>query len=406
MALPSSCDVVVIGAGPAGSSSAALLHKAGFSVAVVEKQKFPRFVIGESLLPRVMDLLGEADLLEAASSRGYTIKRGALFLRGNERCDFNFSDQHTKGWDHTWQVPRADFDKTLADAVEARGVPFAYEREVVAVEPGAAPVVTVASADGKRQTIRARFVIDASGYGRVLPRLLDLDLPSKFPQRKAVFAHLKGDVRKPGPDENRIWIVSLKSGGWSWIIPFSNGLTSLGIVGSPEAYEPFPAAPAACLRAMIASDDHFERLRHAEYEFEPREISGYACTVKSLHGPGFALVGNATEFLDPVFSSGVTLALESANRASKTLIRQLRGEAVDWEADYAAYMRRGIDVFRTYVSTWYDGSLPKILYSLQAPEPVKKMICSVLAGYVWDESNPFVAQHARKVAQIARLVGG
>jgi flavin-dependent dehydrogenase len=156
---------------------------------------------------------------------------------------------------------------------------------------------------------------------------------------------------------------------------------------------------------MIESDENFKRLRHAEFELAPREISNYACAVKSLHGPGFALVGNATEFLDPVFSSGVTLALESANRASKTLIRQLRGEPVDWEADYAGYMKRGIDVFRTYVSTWYDGSLPRILYSLKSPDTVKKMICSVLAGYVWDETNPFVAQHQRKVAQVARLVG-
>lgn len=405
MELPSSCDVVVIGAGPAGSSSAALLHKAGFSVAVVEKQTFPRFVIGESLLPRVMDLLGEADLLEAASGRGYIVKRGALFLRGEERCDFNFSDQHTKGWDHTWQVPRADFDKTLADAVEARGVPFAYQREVTAVEPGTAPLVTISDPAGGKQTIRARFVIDASGYGRVLPRLLGLDLPSSFPQRKAVFAHLSGDRRAPGPDENRIWIVSLKSGGWAWIIPFSNGLTSLGIVGSAEAFESYPAAPAACLRAMIESDANFERLRHAAFELAPREISGYACAVRSLHGPGFALVGNATEFLDPVFSSGVTLALESANRASKTLIRQLRGEPVDWEADYAGYMKRGIDVFRTYVSTWYDGSLPRVLYSLKSPDTIKRMICSVLAGYVWDDTNPFVAQHQRKVAQVARLAG-
>lgn len=403
MSLPSSCDVLIIGAGPAGSSSAALLHKAGYSVAVVEKQKFPRFVIGESLLPRVMDLLTEADLLEAASARGFIVKRGALFLRHEERCDFSFADQFTPGWDHTWQVPRADFDKTLADTVEQRGVPFAYEHEVIAADFSGAPVVTVADLAGNQQSIRSRFVIDASGYGRVLPRLLDLDLPSKFPPRKAVFAHLRGDQRKPGPDENRIWVVCLDSGAWAWIIPFSNGNTSMGVVGPPEAFASFPEDPAACLRAVIESDTNFERLRQTEFVFEPRTLGGYSCSVKRLHGPGFALVGNATEFLDPVFSSGVTLALESANRASKTLIRQLRGETVDWEQDYAAYMRRGIDVFRTYVSTWYDGSLPRIFFEAEAAAPVKRMICSVLAGYVWDLDNPFVREHARKVAQIARL---
>ena len=403
MSLPSSCDVLVIGAGPAGSSAAALLHKAGYSVAVVEKQKFPRFVIGESLLPRVMDLLTEADLLQAASARGYTVKQGALFLRHEERCDFTFAEQFTPGWDHTWQVPREDFDKTLADAVEGRGVPFAYEHEVIAADFSGAPVVTVADASGRKQTVRSRFVIDASGYGRALPRLLDLDLPSSSPPRKAVFAHLRGDRRKPGPDENRIWIVCLDSGAWVWVIPFSNGLTSFGIVGTPESVARYPENPGECLRAVIASDANFERLRHAEFAFEPRTLSGYSCAVKRMHGPGFALVGNATEFLDPVFSSGVTLALESANRAAKTLIRQLQGETVDWENDYAAYMRRGIEVFRTYVNTWYDGSLPRLFFEVKPAASVKQMICSVLAGYAWDLNNPFVREHERKMAQVARL---
>jgi flavin-dependent dehydrogenase len=403
MSLPAQCDVLVIGAGPAGSSSAALLHRAGFSVAVVEKQKFPRFVIGESLLPRVMDLLGEAGLLEAASARGYTIKRGALFLRGHQRCDFSFADQFTRGWDHTWQVPRADFDKTLADAVEQRGVPFAWEHEVLSVDFSGAPAVTIADPAGRRHTVRCRFVIDASGYGRVLPRLLDLDQPSRSPPRQAVFAHLRGDQRKPGPDQNRIWIVTLASGAWAWIIPFSDGTTSFGVVGPLECFKHYPADPAGCLRTVIAGDPNLERLQDTEFVFEPRALGQYSCSVKRVHGPGFALVGNATEFLDPVFSSGVTLALESANRASKTLIRQLNGEAVDWEQDYAAYLRRGVDVFRTYVNTWYDGSLPEIFYGTQTSEPIKRMICSVLAGYAWDLGNPFVAEHERKVAQLSRL---
>jgi len=405
VALPTRCDVTIIGAGPAGSSSAALLHKAGLSAVVIEKQKFPRFVIGESLLPRVMDLLAEADLLEVATSRQYLRKFGALFLRGDERCDFLFSNQFTDGWDHTWQVPRADFDKTLADAAGARGVPFAYEHEVLDVSFGDEQVVTYADSAGKKSSIRSRFVIDASGYGRVLPRLLKLDEPSRFPARKAVLAHFHGDERPEGPHRDRIWVVCVQGGAWVWIIPFSNGLTSFGVVGEDSVFARYPSDPAACLRAVIDSDPNFVRLRNAGFEWEPKVIAGYAAVSKRLHGPGFVLVGNATEFLDPVFSSGVTLALESANRACKTLVRQLRGETVDWEVDYSDYMRRGIDVFRTYVSTWYDGTLPRIFFNEVLAEPVKNMICSVLAGYVWDETNPFVAQHQRKVAQLARIVG-
>jgi flavin-dependent dehydrogenase len=402
MNLPDSCDVTILGAGPAGSSSAALLTQAGFSAVVLEKEQFPRFVIGESLLPRCMDNLAEAGLLEAAKSRNYIVKRGALFLRGEERCDFNFAMQFTKGWEWTWQVPRADFDKTLADAVAARGVPIAYKHEVVGVDFSGQPAVTYVAPDGARRTIRSRFVIDASGYGRVLPRLLGLDKPTSFPPRKAVLCHLAGDRRQPGPDENRIWITCEDSGAWTWVIPFSNGLTSFGVVGGLESFEGYPAQPAECLRTIMAHSN-YERLHQTTFALEPRTISAYAVTVKFVHGKNFCLVGNATEFLDPVFSSGVTLALESANRACKTLIRELRGETVDWETEYASYMRRGTDVFRTYVTNWYSGVLPRLFFDARDHEPVKNMICSVLAGYVWDASNPFVASHERKIAQVARL---
>ncbi len=399
------CDVLVIGAGPAGSSSASLLQKAGLSTMVIEKQRFPRFVIGESLLPRCMDMLNEADLLDAVAARHYLVKRGALFVRGQERCDFDFSSQFTPGWNHTWQVPRADFDKTLADAVESRGVPFLYGHEVVGIDLDHGAKVTVRLSNGTDVLVQSRFVVDASGYGRTLPRLLGLDRPTTLPSRTAIYGHFRGDRRPDGPDTNRIWIVSFRTGAWGWIIPFSDGITSFGIVGSPEDIGRYHGDVATQLRQAIAEDPNCRpRLQSAELVFPPRSMTGYSCSVSQLYGRGYCLVGNATEFLDPVFSSGVTLALESANRASKCVIRELRGEPVDWDADYAGPMARGTDVFRTYVNEWYSGTLPTIFYAKTDVPVVKRMICSVLAGYVWDETNPFVAQHARKVAQTARLI--
>ena len=130
------------------------------------------------------------------------------------------------------------------------------------------------------------------------------------------------------------------------------------------------------------------RLAEMQFIFPPQRISGYACAVKKLYGPQFALVGNATEFLDPIFSSGVTLALASANRAAKVLTRHLRGEAVNWQTEYADHVMQGINAFRAYVTAWYDTNLHDIFFAAQRNPVIMKQICSVLAGYVWVTSNP------------------
>lgn len=400
-------DVLIIGAGPAGSSAAALLHQQGFQLLVVEKQTFPRFVIGESLLPHSMDLLRDADLLDAVSSRQFMQKRGAVFLRGAETCNFDFSDQFTAGWKYTYQVPRADFDQALADAVAARGVEILYGHGVTAVEFHEHGVrVTIEQPNKTSRTVSARFVLDCSGYGRVLPRLLQLEEPTSFPTREARFTHITGDRRPVGNEEGKIWICIHPEGAWIWIIPFSNGKTSVGAVAEPEFFRRYSGDPETQLRAILMSDPNVAaRLAHMQLVFPPQCISGYACAVRKLFGPQFALVGNATEFLDPVFSSGVTLALESANRVAQVLTRHLRGQPVDWQGEYADYVMQGINTFRAYVTAWYDTTLHRIIFAAQLSPAIMKQICSVLAGYVWDRSNPYVAQADRALPLLARIIG-
>ena len=398
-------DVLIIGAGPAGTSAASLLHQAGYKVVIVEGQKFPRFVIGESLLPRCMDLLDEAGLLEAVQKRNYMVKDGAVFLRGDEVCTFNFGEQFTSGWTYTYQVPRDDFDKVLADAVEAKGIEILWEHKVTDVRfTDAGPETVIQDKDGNTRVIASRFVLDGSGYGRVLPRLLDLNAPSELAIRDSVFTHVTGDKRPQGAAEGRIWICVLPGNAWLWIIPFSNGKTSVGVVAKPDFIDSFPGELDDKLRAIIGSEPNArERLADAEFVFPAKRIHRYSISVKRLFGKDYALMGNATEFLDPVFSSGVTLALESANRAAKTLIRQLNGEQVDWEKDYAEYLMHGVDTFRTFVNAWYEDKLPTIFFSPHKPEGVKNQVCSVLAGYVWDKNNPCVQQHERAVNALAAV---
>lgn len=408
MNTPTDVDVLIIGAGPAGSTAAAHLHRAGFRLLVVEKQTFPRFVIGESLLPHSMDLLKDAGLLDAVEQKHFMHKAGAVFLRGQETCNFDFSTQFTAGWSYTYQVPRADFDKTLADAVAAQGVDIRYNHGVTAVDfTSTHATVTVEQPDGTRRPVTARFVLDCSGYGRVLPRLLDLESPSNFPVREALFTHVSGDIRPGGREEGKIWICLHPGGAWLWIIPFSDGRTSVGAVAEPSFFAQYPGTPEEKLRAILASDPNAkQRLANVKFLFNPARISGYACSVKNLFGPRYALVGNATEFLDPVFSSGVTLALASANRAAKVLTRDLRGEPVDWQTEYADHLKQGINTFRAYVTTWYDGTLPTIFFAPQPNPNIMRQICSVLAGYVWDKNNPYVAQADRALPLLAKVIQG
>lgn len=399
-------DVLVIGAGPAGCIASSIVNKQGFKVKIVEKEKFPRFVIGESLLPRVMDHLEEAGLLEAVKKAGFQQKFGAKFVRGEEICDFNFSDQFSKGWNWTWQVPRAQFDQILSQTVASMGVDLEHEMAVTNIEfHGTDSVTTVVDKEGNSKQIDARYIIDASGYGRVIPRMFNLDKPSNFEPRKTHFTHFKDLKRPGGTDGNRITVVVHEPRTWIWIIPFSNGVTSVGFVADPEFYKDLPEDPTERMKAIIAKDDTTrERFRDAEMMMPPRSIEGYAISTKQLFGEGFVLCGNATEFLDPVFSSGVTFAMESGNKAGHLVCDVLNNKPVNWQTQYTDYMMQGINTFRTYVSTWYTGELHDIFFSGNPEPEFKKQICSVLAGYVWDLENPFVRKHHQAVTSLAKMV--
>lgn len=402
------CDVLIIGAGPAGVISASILHNKGYKVKVVEKQLFPRFVIGESLLPRCMDHLDEAGLLDVVKEKGFQQKFGAIFYREENFCDFDFSTQFTKGWDWTWQVPRADFDKTLADAIAAKGVSVSYQMsvEAVSIENDIVTTTVVDEKTKESSVIKSKFIIDSSGYGRVLPKLFDLDQPSNFPPRAAYFTHIKEKNRPDGPQSNRITVVALSDDIWVWNIPFSNGITSVGFVGDPSFHEKFTGATEEeRFRKMLKELPALEkRYEGDDFAFEPRSIVGYSISVKKFHGNRFVLTGNSTEFLDPIFSSGVTFAMESGSLAAKLVDRELKGEKVDWESDFVDHMKQGVDTFRSYVEAWYSGDLQKIFFASQASEEIKAQICSVLAGYVWDQSNPFVKKHKTILKTLSQVI--
>jgi flavin-dependent dehydrogenase len=202
-----------------------------------------------------------------------------------------------------------------------------------------------------------------------------------------------------------VWICIHPGGAWLWVIPFSNGRTSVGAVATPEFFQKFPGPPEAQLRAIVMSDPNTaRRLAQMEFVMTPQRVSGFSCSVKRLYGERFALVGNATEFLDPIFSSGVALALASSQRAAQVLTRHLRGEPVDWQGEYADHVMQGINTFRAYVGAWYDDRLPQILFAANKNPDIMRQVCSVLAGYVWDKTNPYVTQADRALGLLVKIL--
>ncbi|HUD41407.1 MAG TPA: NAD(P)/FAD-dependent oxidoreductase [Dokdonella sp.] len=392
-------EILIVGAGPAGSVAAGLLRQQGRRVLIIEKEQFPRFSIGESLLPQSMQYLEEAGFLRDVVEAGFQYKNGAAFVRGERATAFDFRDKSSRGWGTTYQVQRADFDHVLAKAAGKAGAEVRYRHQVVAVDvEGERPSVDVVAPDGTMYQVHADFLLDASGFGRILPRLLKLETPSNFPVRGAYFTHVEDRIATGAFDRNKI-LVSVHPEHvdvWFWTIPFSNGRCSQGVVARPEFLDRFPGDETERLRAIIAETPTLNRLlADAVWDTPARKLVGYAANVSSLWGKRFALLGNAGEFLDPVFSSGVTIAFKSASLAAAALAREAAGETVDWQRDYADPLKRGVDTFRAFVDSWYAGGFQDVIFHPRQSAEIRRMIAAILAGYAWDLDNPYVAEPRR-----------
>ncbi|WP_433861121.1 NAD(P)/FAD-dependent oxidoreductase [Pseudomonas thivervalensis] len=400
-------QVVIIGAGPSGAIAAALLKRKGHDVLVIERQHFPRFSIGESLLSHCLDFVEEAGMLDAVNAAGFQRKNGAAFAWGERYSAFDFGETFSNGKPTTFQVQRADFDKLLADQAAMQGVEIRYGQAIASADFSLAkPCLGVQREDGSEYRVEADFVLDASGYGRVLPRLLDLEAPSNFPVRQAVFTHIEDRIDAPAFDREKILITThpSKRDVWFWTIPFSGGRCSVGVVAAAEHFAGRTDDLDACLRGFIDETPSLAGvLQNAVWDTPARTIGGYSANVKTLHGPGFALLGNAAEFLDPVFSSGVTIAMRSASMAADVLHRQLQGERVDWQSEFAEPLKRGVDTFRCYVEGWYAGTFQDVIFYTEGSDDIRRMISSILAGYAWDQRNPFVSEPKRRLRMLSEI---
>jgi len=398
-------DVLIIGAGPAGSVAASHFANQGLQVTVVEKSIFPRFTVGESLLPLSMEHFEEVGLLEALEDAKFEIKSGALFLRDEQEFDISFAENFTPGKTWTWQVPRDEFDHILAQETEKKGVEFMYDSFLTAIDFQEDKVVAKINSKGTEITEEYKYVLDSSGNAGVLSKMLSMDVNYIATGRRSLFTQVKETNRENFKRPNRITFEVIEQDLWYWVIPFSNGNTSLGFVGNNKWFDLPAEDNNELFRKMMATSGHFiERFEGKEFLYDVRGANDYANTASQLYGHRFALAGNTTGFIDPVFSSGVAIATESALLSAKLIVKELKGESVDWDKEYVAHMKQASEVFSAVVETWYSGELQKVFFHSDVQMDIKKQLTSILAGYVWDMSNPFVKRNKKLIKTVAHVI--
>ena len=386
-------DVVVCGGGPAGSTAAALLARAGRSVALFERERFPRFHIGESLLPWNVPLLRRLGVLEKLEATGPQVKYGARFYHqgtGHARL-VRFADAFDGAPASAFQVKRAEFDALLLDHARASGVAVSERARVeeVLFEGERAVGVRVRVGDDAPRDVRATAVVDATGRDALLSRRLGGRRKDPKLDRSAAFAHFSGFRRADGPEGGDIVVVTTADGWW-WLIPFSDGTVSVGVVMPSSRFAGRPGTVEELFEERIAATPEVRGLLEGHSRLgEVRAIPDYSYRTPLTSGDGFCLVGDAACFLDPVFSSGVLLAMSSGEMAAEAIDRALARRGRVDAADFRRMERqygRAIARFSRFVHGFYTPHVLETFYT-ESPVPlITGAVTTVLAGAVFRPS--------------------
>lgn len=377
------CDVAIIGGGPAGSTAATFLARQGHKVVVFEKEKFPRFHIGESLLPYSMgafERLGIREKLDAAFMPKYGA--GIATSCGTNSVKFHFRDGYQLAHDQSYNVPRAEFDKLLLDHATENG---AVVREQTAVEQLAfedAAVTVTWKSDSRSGTTRAKFLLDCSGRNTVVGNYFKLKRGYPDLKKFSVFAHYENVERDTGREGTFIRLVR-GNDRWFWLIPLSETRTSIGVVMNISDFRALKRAPEEALDWILSQEPVITpRMTNATRVTPVYSESDYSYRNTSLAGDRWLLAGDAAGFIDPIFSTGVFLALRSGEEAAATLDLALRSPARKLSAfrKYEKSVNRVMNLYLRFVQNWYKPQFGEVITNPVEHFKLAPVVNSVLAG--------------------------